>query len=102
LRTDGELTWGPDPALTPLGEAQAAGVLEAWKREAELGAPVGTGKKEMRWYVSPMQRACQTMLGSFGDLIGGSNPGEKQPEIWEDWREITGSHTCDERSDKVS
>ena len=46
-------------------------------------------------YVSPLTRAGQTMLLSFGELLTGT------PEVWEDWREIYGSHTCDKRSTKV-
>ncbi|QRV87688.1 hypothetical protein RhiJN_15706 [Ceratobasidium sp. AG-Ba] len=34
---DGEITWGPDARLTPLGEAQAKEVNEMWK--AELARP---------------------------------------------------------------
>jgi hypothetical protein len=36
------------------------------------------------------------MLESFGELLTGI------PEVWEDWREIYGSHTCDKRSTRVS
>lgn len=50
----------------------------------------------MRWYASPMTRAGQTLLHSWGDLLVGT------PEVWEDWREIYGSHTCDERSTKLT
>lgn len=42
------------------------------------------------------------MLCSFGEFL----PLDKEqkgnnPETWEDWREICGSHTCDQRSSKV-
>lgn len=42
------------------------------------------------------------MVGSFGRFLPGveGRPGVA-PEIWEDWREIYGSHTCDKRSTKV-
>ena len=50
----------------------------------------------MRWYVSPLTRTAQTMLHSWGELLTGT------PEVWEDWREVYGSHTCDQRRSKVS
>lgn len=100
--TDGNLTWGPDPGLTPLGQSQAMVVYQTWLREAKHGAPVST-PGEMKWFVSPMYRACQTMIGSFGKFLPGTEGREgAAPEIWEDWREVYGSHTCDQRSAKVS
>jgi hypothetical protein len=101
LNTDGNLVWGPDPYLTDLGESQAASVYQAWLREYQYGAPINPN--EMKWYVSPMTRACQTMIGSFGRFLPGveGRPGAA-PEIWEDWREVYGSHTCDKRSTRVS
>ena len=51
----------------------------------------------MKWYVSPLLRTGQTLLESFGELLG-----DARPEVWEDWREIYGSHTCDKRSPRVS
>lgn len=99
--TDGNLVWGPDPYLTGLGESQAAAVYQAWLREFQYGAPITSN--EMKWYVSPMTRACQTMVGSFGRFLPGVEGREGvAPEIWEDWREVYGSHTCDKRSPKVS
>ncbi|CAK9781552.1 phosphoglycerate mutase-like protein [Cutaneotrichosporon oleaginosum] len=85
--TDGELTWGPDPELTNLGHEQARAVRRTWGREVEAGAPVD----EMTWFVSPLTRTCQTFLNSWEGLY-------RSPQIWEDWREIYGSHTCDKRS----
>lgn len=89
LTGDEELTWGPDPELTPLGIAQAQAVHRCWQLQAPLGAPISAA--EMRWYVSPLTRTAQTLLYSWGDLLAGV------PECWEDWREIYGSHTCDRR-----
>lgn len=43
----------------------------------------------MACYSSPLRRTCQTFLNSWG---------ERDVEIWEDWREIYGGHTCDKRS----
>jgi hypothetical protein len=43
------------------------------------------------------------MVGSFGRFLPGvEGRAGSAPEIWEDWREVTGSHTCDKRSTKVS
>lgn len=97
--------WGPDPELTPLGHEQTLAVQAAWRRELEHGAPIQPD--EIKWFVSPLTRTCQTMLNSWGDLLKGT------PETWEvgrvcwprltlqDFREIYGSHTCDRRSSKV-
>ena len=42
------------------------------------------------------------MVGSFGRFLPGvEGRAGSAPEIWEDWREVTGSHTCDKRSTKV-
>lgn len=69
---DGEFTWGPDPSLTPLGHDQTKAVGAAWKREAAAGAPVD----KIRFFTSPLQRTCQTMINSWGDMLG-------PPETWE-------------------
>jgi len=88
------LTWGPDPELTKLGVAQAEAVQKCWRTQAPLGAPIS--KEEMKWYVSPLTRTAQTMLHSWGDMLADT------PEVWEDWREVYGSHTCDKRRSRVS
>lgn len=72
INGDGEHTWGPDPELTPLGHEQTKAVGVAWKREAAAGAPVD----KLRFFTSPLQRTCQTMLNSWGDML-------KSPETWE-------------------
>lgn len=94
LNNDDQITWGPDPELTPLGKSQAQAVNRCWVAEAPLGAPIKS--EEMRWYVSPMIRTGQTLEESWGTLLG------RAPEVWEDWREVYGGHTCDKRSPKVS
>ncbi|ODN83924.1 phosphoglycerate mutase [Cryptococcus wingfieldii CBS 7118] len=94
LNGNGELTWGPDPFLTPLGVSQAQAVNDTWRKEAPLGAPVKSG--EMRWYCSPMTRTGETMETSWKDVL---EEGERI-EVWEDFREIYGVHTCDKRSTK--
>jgi broad specificity phosphatase PhoE len=88
------ITWGPDPELTETGINQAKAIQECWKKQAPLGAPIT--KDEMRWYVSPLTRTGQTMLYSWGDMLAGT------PEVWEDLREVYGSHTCDRRRSMVS
>ncbi|KAK8861615.1 hypothetical protein IAR55_002438 [Kwoniella newhampshirensis] len=93
LYGDGEITWGPDPELTPLGISQARAVQKCWKEQALVGAPIT--KEEMRWYLSPLTRTGQTMQESWGDMLAGT------PEVWEDFREIYGGHTCDKRSTKT-
>lgn len=93
LNNDDQITWGPDPELTPLGKSQAQAVNRCWVAEAPLGAPIKS--EEMRWYVSPMIRTGQTLEESWGALLG------RAPEVWEDWREVYGGHTCDKRSTKT-
>lgn len=93
LYNDDEITWGPDPELTPLGKSQAQAINRCWAAEAPLGAPIKPD--EMIWYVSPFTRTGQTLEESWGALLG------RAPEVWEDWREVYGGHTCDKRSTRV-
>jgi broad specificity phosphatase PhoE len=67
--------WGPDPELTPLGHKQTRAIYETWQKERPHGAPINPG--EIRWFVSPLQRTCQTMYNSWGEMISAT------PEIWE-------------------
>lgn len=90
---NGTLTWGPDPALTTLGQNQAKAINRCWLQEAPFGPPIT--KEEMRWFVSPFTRAAETMEYSWGELLVG------EPEVWEDFREVYGSHTCDQRRSKT-
>lgn len=90
---NGTLTWGPDPALTTLGQNQAKAINKCWQQEVPFGPPIT--KDEMRWFVSPFTRAAETMEYSWGELLVG------EPEVWEDFREVYGSHTCDQRRSKV-
>ncbi|KAJ9128176.1 hypothetical protein QFC24_000468 [Naganishia onofrii] len=66
---DGEIVWGPDAELTPLGEKQALTVQEGWKRNLALGAPM----PEV-WFCSPLTRTAETMRLSFGDILEGKTP----------------------------
>ncbi|KAI0307574.1 histidine phosphatase superfamily [Multifurca ochricompacta] len=88
LEGDGELTWGPDPHLTVIGEEQARNAHDAWKREVVRGAPV-----PQRFYCSPLTRAIRTFELTFKDVL----PVHLQPIIVENCREEYGEHTCDSR-----
>ena len=60
LNGDTDISWGPDPLLTPLGELQAQQARNAWKAELPLGVPV-----PQRWYSSPLKRALDTWKITF-------------------------------------
>jgi len=85
---DGELTWGPDPRLTPIGEEQAHSAHAAWERELRNGAPV-----PQRFYCSPLTRAIHTLELTFENIL----PTHMKPFILENCREMVGEHTCDKR-----
>lgn len=57
---DGELTWGPDPLLTPLGESQARDAHKAWKAETPAGIPTPE-----KCFCSPLRRALDTWKDTF-------------------------------------
>ncbi|KAM0793388.1 hypothetical protein ACM66B_000841 [Microbotryomycetes sp. NB124-2] len=93
LETDGEITWGPDPELTPLGVSQAKANNAAWKRRIEQGAPL-----PQTLYSSPLSRSAKTLELTWGDILI-----EKygvRPLVKERLRETIGLHTCDKRSDR--
>ena len=52
---DGEIVWGPDPFLTPLGEEQAKEEGICWN----LAIQNGLRLPSIRW-ISPFRRAIQT------------------------------------------
>lgn len=58
---DGEITWGPDPALTPEGIRQAQAVQACWRAEKEAGAPLAAG--QIRWYAHSLSqtRTCRSL-----------------------------------------
>ncbi|KAH8077491.1 phosphoglycerate mutase-like protein [Cristinia sonorae] len=95
LNGDDELTWGPDPLLTPVGQGQAVDAREAWKAELEFGIPTPE-----RCYASPLRRA----LDTWTITMGGEGEHRVLPEasrrvtILENCREEYGIHTCDLRS----
>ncbi|KAK7062789.1 putative phosphoglycerate mutase pmu1 [Paramarasmius palmivorus] len=91
LDGDGELVWGPDAELTPLGEDQARAVNQAWKTELAFNIPL-----PKRRYSSPMTRALNTYLLTFEDI-----PLVGRPLVLENLREQYGEHTCDKRRSRT-
>ncbi|KZW00321.1 phosphoglycerate mutase [Exidia glandulosa HHB12029] len=92
LDGNGTIVWGPDAQLTPLGEAQAANVTLLWEKELQAGIPI----PEIL-YSSPMSRAAKTARISFEWLWKTG----KRALILENFREVIGVHTCDERKTKT-
>jgi len=88
LDGDGELTWGPDPYLTAIGEEEAHSARAAWKRELLRGAPV-----PQRFYCSPLRRTIRTFELTFEGIL----PTDLKPVILENCRERHGKHTCNKR-----
>ncbi|ORY73408.1 histidine phosphatase superfamily [Leucosporidium creatinivorum] len=93
LEGDGEMVWGPDPLLTPLGEQQARAVNEAWKEEIKDGVPL-----PMSLYSSPLSRSARTLEITWEDIL--IEPRGVRPLVREHLRETIGLHTCDKRSPK--
>ncbi|EST07855.1 Histidine phosphatase superfamily, clade-1 [Kalmanozyma brasiliensis GHG001] len=122
LTTDGNLTWGPDARLTPLGIQQAQAVNQAWTAmlKQQDAAPLPT-----RLFSSPLSRALSTLEISYDNILV-KNPNDTEvapqkgpggppgppgprgppgppgprllvPEVKELFREEYGEHTCDER-----
>lgn len=69
LNGDGNITWGPDALLTPLGETQAAGARTAWKKELADGVPLPT-----KFLSSPLRRALDTWKITFAEAPAGEKP----------------------------
>ncbi|GAA5994981.1 putative phosphomutase [Rhodotorula paludigena] len=93
LNGDGNITWGPDPLLTPTGVAQARRNTDAWAIEAAAGAPL-----PQRLYSSPLSRAMSTLDITWHDLL--LKEGKAIPLVRENLREVLGVHTCDKRETK--
>ncbi|KAF9034337.1 histidine phosphatase superfamily [Panaeolus papilionaceus] len=88
LNGDGEIVWGPDPQLTPIGISQAEDIHRVLLQESKEGL----GKPDKR-YCSPLSRAidtCSTMYDGVYDDLGPAL-------IMENCREENGVHTCDKR-----
>lgn len=90
---DGEITWGPDPRLTPLGKAQARAVNAAWKaaRQRSDAPPL----PEL-FCSSPLYRSLHTADLSWEGVCAPTFC------IYENLREVCGRHTCDKRSTKAA
>ncbi|KAF8648967.1 hypothetical protein AX16_006081 [Volvariella volvacea WC 439] len=91
---DGEIVWGPDPELTPLGEEQARDVAKTWKTELALAEPIPLPSK---FYSSPLTRAARTCQITFEQFV---NTNESWVEVVENCREVNGVNTCDKRRTK--
>ncbi|EGO02302.1 hypothetical protein SERLA73DRAFT_178171 [Serpula lacrymans var. lacrymans S7.3] len=89
LNGDGELVWGPDPDLTPLGVDQAIAARELWKAELPFGIPLPE-----KLYCSPLTRAIRTNILTFEGVITDDT---RKTTIVENCREENGVHTCDKR-----
>lgn len=59
-QTDGNMTWGPDPSLTPLGISQALEVNRVWKEELslEMKEEARARLPDVVW-TSPLRRAAE-------------------------------------------
>ncbi|GAA5913522.1 hypothetical protein JCM8208_000700 [Rhodotorula glutinis] len=91
LNGDGNMTWGPDPLLTPVGVSQAMRNTAAWVKEARAGVPL-----PQSLYSSPLSRAMSTLEITWSDLLFS----RVTPVVKESLREVTGVHTCDKRRTK--
>ncbi|KAG8820999.1 hypothetical protein FRC19_008317 [Serendipita sp. 401] len=103
LNGDGELVWGPDPDLTPLGIEQATSINKMWRGELSQGIPL-----PQAMYTSPFRRAINTQTIEFAGWFyaNGTEPGmaitSSIPKIViEDLHETSGEHTCDLRNTKT-
>lgn len=112
LTGDDEITWGPDPELTPLGESQARDVNQAWRKQLEAAqAQLDHAPLPTRLFSSPFKRSCRTLQLSYEGILlppgttppnapAGTKPVPK-PYIKEDLREQYGDdHEAVHRSPK--
>ncbi|KAI0328888.1 phosphoglycerate mutase-like protein [Cubamyces sp. BRFM 1775] len=95
LYDDGEIIWGPDPELTPIGITQAQEARRLWEAELKHGLPLPDTH-----YASPMHRALRTWHEIFvnSDML---TPEQRRVTILENLREEHGEHTCDLRSPRT-
>lgn len=61
---NGNLTWGPDAALTPNGTAEGLANNAAWKQQIQAGITL-----PQSFYSSPMQRSMQTLNYTWSDIV---------------------------------
>ncbi|CCE83008.1 Piso0_002781 [Millerozyma farinosa CBS 7064] len=92
LSTDGEIVWAPDPMLTDLGISQAKENHRLWETEIQKGAPIPS-----KFYVSPLQRSCHTLLYTWDQL----KPESVHPIVTEILREKVTGNLCDKRSPRA-
>ena len=92
LNGDDDITWGPDPRLTPRGEDQALAVNAAWKRQLLDNVPL-----PQTMYSSPLRRSADTLKITWSDILLDKGV---RPVFKENWRESIGLHTCDKRSSR--
>lgn len=83
LTGDDEMTWGPDPPLTPIGLDQARTANAAWKEHSPPSPDA--------LFCSPLRRALNTCAITFPERIA-------DVVVLEDVREKLTGHTCDIRS----
>ncbi|KAF9779231.1 phosphoglycerate mutase, partial [Thelephora terrestris] len=101
LDGDGEIVWGPDSFLTPLGIQQAEAAHNKWLHEMPSGTPVPTV-----FYSSPLTRALRTLEITWTDITlpNKAKDVQLQPShkvvIAENCREVCGGDTCDKRRPK--
>ncbi|KDQ22254.1 hypothetical protein PLEOSDRAFT_62372 [Pleurotus ostreatus PC15] len=91
LDGDGEIVWGPDAELTPLGISQAQTAHNAFATEFASGLRIPDAT-----YVSPLSRALRTFEITFDGLSDrrGKAESRKRPEQY-------GVHTCDLRRSRT-
>ncbi|KAG8218932.1 hypothetical protein J3R82DRAFT_4640 [Butyriboletus roseoflavus] len=108
LNGNGDIVWGPDPQLTPLGEQQAQEANAAWEKELQFEIPLPE-----KLYTSPLTRAIRTNQVTFDDAVLPSGPRTTIVEVslraalashhahlqsyTQNMREHNGVHTCDKR-----
>ncbi|KAF9493757.1 phosphoglycerate mutase-like protein [Pleurotus eryngii] len=93
LDGDGEIVWGPDAELTPLGISQAQTAHTAFVAEFASGLRIPDAT-----YVSPLSRALRTFEITFDGLFSGEHP---EDPIQAACREQYGVHTCDLRRSRT-
>ncbi|KAG6335893.1 hypothetical protein ID866_3202 [Astraeus odoratus] len=92
LNGDGELTWGPDPDLTPIGEGDARAARALWEAELQCGLPFPE-----KLYCSPLTRAIQTNQLTFKGLV----PDGRKTTIVEHIREEIACEPCNKRRSRT-
>ncbi|KAL8286550.1 hypothetical protein RQP46_004567 [Phenoliferia psychrophenolica] len=79
LTTDGNLTWGPDAKLSPLGISQAEAVNAGWKEQRKAGIPL-----PKTLYSSPLSRSASTLNITWKDIL--IDPKGVRPQFRENFR----------------